>query len=164
MNKEKTRLKLSDLIDFASCVGGFGFLFTIIAQQNISPIGLLILLGSSSLGALGLARLVGKKKQKRINELENLLNTHLPELLEKSSHSTNNIAKKSALGSNTEDLEVNFLEALVLQKGRITLTEAVILTRTPIDRVMRVVENLQEKGVIGTEVSESGQIVYTNAT
>ncbi|MFN3316738.1 MAG: hypothetical protein ACK40K_07990 [Raineya sp.] len=73
MNKEKTGFILSDLMDLASCVGGFGFLLLMLVQISNSPTGFLVLSGSACVGALGLARLVGKKKQKRINELENLL-------------------------------------------------------------------------------------------
>ncbi len=161
MKKEEPQFTLSDLIDILLWLGGFGFPLVILPQ--VVPIqGFMLLAGSLFLGGLGLARFVGRKKQRKIDELERLIDRHLPELLEQPDNRIARIASRQALPQTTDELEVKFLEALILQKGRITLTEAAVLTHISIDKLMKIVERLQHKGIIGAEVSDSGQIIYVN--
>jgi hypothetical protein len=150
---KKTKLTIADIIDGLMMIGGFGFVLSILAMipshgNLIAFQGLLLLLGSFGIGSLGTARLLLRQKENKIQALQSSL---MPQQL-------------TQIPQNTpkDDLEIRFLEALLLQKGRITLTEAVVLVRESIDKLQPVIQRLQQKGVIGTDVDDKGQIVYVN--
>ncbi len=175
MSKEKNDKKynLSDIFDFILAIGGLGFgtlLFFMAMSFNhgfmIPKPALLIDLIAFFLGGLGTTRILLRQKQNRIDELEDFLppqrhlqhssySSHEPILAQPSNNQNLRVAS-----SYQGDLEVRFLEALVHKKNRITLVEAVILVRESIDILLPVIEKLQQKGIIGTEIEENGQIVY----
>lgn len=153
--KKKT-YSLSDIVDLLLTFGGFGFTLFILSiwipsllSVPLVPLkGVLVLLASFGIGSLGASRLLIRKKSKN-------------KLIEDSS------TKRSKMQLNqvnyAEDLEIRFLEALTLQKGRITLTEAVVLIRESVDKLLPIIRKLQLQGVVGTEVDDKGQIFYVNS-
>lgn len=175
MSKQKSDKKytITDIIDFILALGGLGFgtliLFAVMTFNHnfmIPKSALLIDLLAFFIGGLGTTRLLLRQKQNKIDELEEFLpsqrviqHTHYSEnVLPHLSYNGSNL--RTQISSFEADLEVRFLEALVHKKNRITLVEAVILVRESIDKLLPTIEKLQQKGIIGTEIEENGQIVY----
>lgn len=177
MSKQKNDKKytVADIIDFIFALGGIGFgtlLFFFMMSFNhfhIPKPAVFIDLFAFFMGGLGTTRLLLRQKQNKIDELEDLLppqriaqHTHYPEnILPNLSLNQSNL--RTQISSFETDLEVRFLEALVHKKNRITLVEAVILVRESIDKLLPVIEKLQQRGIIGTEIEENGQMVYVTA-
>ncbi|TAE71039.1 MAG: hypothetical protein EAZ85_10925 [Bacteroidetes bacterium] len=178
MSKQDNDKKYSfaDIVDFIFALGGIGFgvglLFLIMTFNRgfyVPKPALLIDLLAFFMGGLGTVRLLLRQKQNKIDELEELLppqrmvqHSHYPEN-NLPSHSSNNPNVRIPISTYEADLEVRFLEALVHKKNRITLVEAVILVRESIDKLLPVIEKLQKRGIIGTEIEENGQIVYVTS-
>lgn len=161
MKSKDKQFSLGDLLDIALILGGFGFVLSVLIML-VPPKGALLLASLIGVAGLGLGRILTRRKQKKINTLEEQIIAHqIPELLEKPI-STKHTQKQILQNSATDDIEIRFLEALIQQNGRITLTEAVVLLRVAVDKLLPVIERLQHKGIIGAEVSDSGQIIYVN--
>lgn len=176
--KDEKKYTFSDIIDFILMLGGWGIggflLFIMLAQPRFSipkPFVFfdLILL---FLGTIGGTRMLLRQKQDRIEELESLLPSTTPNYMLQSPpqttpqtnlHSLQTTAPVTRISSYEAELEVRFLEALMQKKGRISLVEAVILVRESIDKLLPIIEKLQSKGIIGTEIEPSGQIMYVSS-
>ncbi len=170
MKKDDKKYTFSDIVDFFLMIGGLGlggiFLLMILFQPRFmipKPL-LLIDLLLLALGSIGSTRMLLRQKQNEIDELEELLPPTAQNRLQSfaqtpiSQVSNTNIRNIAIEG----DLEVRFLEALLHKKGRISLVEAVVLVRESIDKLLPIIERLQAKGIIGTEIEENGQIVYVS--
>lgn len=145
---DKNKFSISDIIDALLAIGGFGFVLIILA--TLVPFkGFLVLLGALGIGSLGIGRILLRQKKHKNQMLENPSVNNNPQFISQKNYQ--------------DDLEVRFLEALILQKGRITLTEAVVLVRESVDKLLPIIQRLQSKGVIGTDIDDKGQIVYINA-
>ncbi len=161
MKDKDKQFSLDDLLDTALILGGFGFVLSVCSSVMIPVQGILLLASLLGVSSLGLGRLLTRRKQKKIDALEEIIAQHAPQLLERPSR-TKPSQQQLLPNSMADDLEIRFLEALTQQKGRITLTEAVVLLRVAVDKLLPVIERLQHKGIIGAEVSDSGQIIYVN--
>ncbi len=170
--KNDKKYTFSDIIDFFLILGGLGigtFLFLVMMAQPrfmlpkpVFFIDILLLF----LGSIGTGRLLLRQKQDKIEELESLLPPSHAHHLQSpnhnlTSHSHTHI-QQQRISSYEADLEVRFLEALMQKKGKISLVEAVILVRESIDTLIPIIEKLQKRGIIGTEIEENGQIVYVS--
>jgi hypothetical protein len=170
LRKKEKKYSFADIIDIVLMSGGifFGILFffgTMFLNHNfmIPKPAVFIMLLSFFTGGLGSMRLLLRQKEKKIEELEELLppqyvampNPHFP--LQPIQPNTIPPQQNPQV---IVDLEVKFLEAITQKNGKITLIEAVVLTRESIDKLLPIIEKLQNKGVLGTEILENGQIVY----
>ncbi|MEN7550573.1 hypothetical protein AAG747_21815 [Rapidithrix thailandica] len=57
--------------------------------------------------------------------------------------------------------EIKVLKYLSYSHGKATVAELVVNLKMPIDRVKKVIERLQKHGVIGVEVADDGEMLYS---
>jgi hypothetical protein len=132
------------LLAFGGTGGGLTLLGACMTSIHIPHEAVLMTVVSFGLGALGISRL-----QKR----------HYEKLLEQVKNPPQPAIANPAMG----DLEIRLLDMLALKKGQFSLIEAVVLLREPIDKVLPILEKLQRQGMLGTEVSDTGEIIYTSS-
>jgi hypothetical protein len=147
---ENKKFSFHKLLDRLLAIGGTGvgaaLLGACLSSGHVPPQAVLMTFVSFGVGALG-----GFRLQKR----------HYEALLAKAQGTTPSAPGLPA--DSTPDLEVRLLDMLALKKGQFSLVEAVVMLREPIDRVLPVLEKLRKQGVLGTEVSDAGEILYTSS-
>ncbi len=164
MSDEK-KYSFSDIVDVLLGMGGLGFsslmtMFIFIAH-HVPPPAFFILMGGWLAGGIGGYRLLNRRNKKLTEELHQLKQGgHQP-----SSYNLPTSTYQREIGQIPQNdhptLEVRILDLLAMRKGRITLLEAVVYLREPIDRIKPILEKLQRDGFIGVDVSESGELIYT---
>ncbi len=171
--KNEQKYTFGDILDALFTIGGFGLsvIICIVAffEADFMVSKALFFLQTLGLiaGGTGLTRRLLRQKQKQIEELEELVPPHL---LPNNTQNTNQTLSSAnspqkpfyKLPNYEDSLEARFLEALIYKKGKITMVEAVILLRESVDKIIPIIENLQSKGIIGTEIAENGQLVYVS--
>ncbi len=170
--KTEKQYTFSDIIDAILMVGGFGLSLVIcmgvvIADDFFLPKSMFLLqtIALVTMG-IGVTRRLVRQKQNKIDELEEFLPpAHFTHSLQSPNQTQNTTPYTNSFSRNThfdDSLEARFLEALIYKQGRITLVETVILMRESIDKILPIIEKLQSKGIIGTELAENGQIIYVS--
>lgn len=165
MENEK-KYTFGDIVDALLGFGGISIAalltFIIFMGHQVPIPALLIVLGSWITGGAGSYRLFSRQNKKLKEEIKqlqqgypqrsNALPANLP---------THAMQAQHLPATQAVSLEVRILDLLAMRKGRITLLEAVVYLREPIDQVKPVLEKLQRDGFIGVDVSESGELIYT---
>lgn len=164
MSDEK-KYTFSDIVDTLIACAGLGFaslltLFIIMDRGHVPPPAVLITIMGWLTGGIGGYRLLNRRNKKLTEELKQLKQGHQPYT---QNLPTSTFQREPAQIPQPENatLEVRILDLLAMRKGRITLLEAVVYLREPIDKVKPILEKLQRDGFIGVDVSETGELIYT---
>jgi len=147
---ERKKYSVDEIIDWILAIGGSaaGSVMTLVILGSGGAAFEAVLL---TVGAWAVAAWGGFRWQKRYYEA--LLT---PSQGQKA-------ALPNAQTAQSSDLEVRLLDALALKKGQFTLVEAVVLLREPVDWVLPMLERLQQHGIGGSDVSNTGELLYTTS-
>ncbi|MCU0449043.1 MAG: hypothetical protein MUC97_04240 [Bernardetiaceae bacterium] len=149
---------LSKVFDYVLTIGGSGISMIALANLTHHPGGFLAMLGVMGAGLTGAYRLLQRRHRQQL--LQATQSAETPPAVLPSAKPT--ALPPKALTPN-EDLQVRLLDIFALHKGRLTLVEMVVYLREPLDRILPVVEYLQKQGLIGADVTETGELIYTTS-
>jgi hypothetical protein len=146
--------------------GVFVSLILTASVHNPSPLIIPALFGVS---AWGIYRSLRNSHRQELEELRTEKQALLEKItghlyLQPTRTQTESNTYNSPLKSEKEPLEVRIMDVLALKQGRFTLIEAVVYLREPIDQVLPTLEKLQQSGIIGTDVSDTGEIIYVTSS
>lgn len=161
--KSEKKFTLKDIGNRLMAIGGLGLggvlSFAMLAQApNIPLPPLLITLLAYGAGAIGYINILKISHREEINRLMQAagMAQSLPV------PGTQAIQAPPKL-SPSEELEIRLLDCFALNQGKLSLVQAVVYLREPLDRIRPILDRLLKENIISTDVSEAGEVIYTTA-
>jgi hypothetical protein len=153
--------RLTKAFDYLLAIGGSGISLIALAGITHEPGQFLAMLGVMGAGATGAYRLLRRQHQQQLLRANPSVEgpvTPLP------AASPSPVAHLPQGLTPNEDLQVRLLDMFALHKGRLTLVEMVVYLRQPLDRILPMIEYLQKQGLVGADVTDTGELVYTTSS
>lgn len=164
---DKKNFSFQDIVDIFLNFGGIaiGSLLTlaIFMAHHVPPPAFLMVMGAWLAGGIGGYRLLNRRNKELKEEIQYLTQgqNRQPSSNQLGASSfQREIHQAHAQIGDSVALEVRILDFMAMKKGRITILEAVVYLREPIDKVKPVLEKLQRDGFIRVDVSETGELIY----
>ena len=164
---DKKKFSFQDIIDILFSFGGMGIatLLTlfIFSGHHIPPPAFLTVMGAWLAGGIGGYRFLNRRNKELKEEIQALTQgqgAHRQSATLGASSFQREIQHAPAQIADSVSLEVRILDFMAMKKGRITILEAVVYLREPIDKVKPVLDKLQRDGFIRVDVSETGELIY----